>query len=164
MRVAHIAIAVPDLPAARAVWSRLLSVPEPPVEDLPNQGVSSCSFHLENITIELVTPLGEGSPIANYLAKKGTGIHHVAFHTDNLAATLAEKQADGFELIPPREGPGAGGMQVTFLHPRSVAGILVEFVQPPPPGWPGGAHPDARELLRAEGHIPDAPAVPVEES
>ncbi|MEO7993278.1 MAG: VOC family protein [bacterium] len=132
MRVAHLAIAVPDLDAAQARFTLLLGVAPHAVEELPNQGVRSCGYHLDNLVIELVEPLGPESPIANFLAKRGTGIHHVALHTDDLAATLAVKRAEGFEIIPPRQGPGAEGQQVTFLHPRSTAGILVEFVQPGP--------------------------------
>ncbi|MCG3151329.1 MAG: hypothetical protein GEEBNDBF_00600 [bacterium] len=161
MRVAHIAIAVADLVSARDTWSRLLNLPAPPTEDLPNQGVTSCAFHLENIVIELVTPLGEASPIANYLAKRGPGIHHVAFQTEDLAETLAEKQQQGFQIIPPREGPGAEGMQVTFLHPKSVAGILVEFVQPGE-HHASPTHPDATEHLRAGGYNVEVPVAPAQ--
>ncbi|HYE79091.1 MAG TPA: methylmalonyl-CoA epimerase [bacterium] len=148
MRVAHIAIAVPDLAEAQAKWTALLGQEPHTVEHLPNQGVTSVSYHLDNLVIELVTPLGDHSPIAGYLAKRGPGIHHVAFETTDLAATLAAKQVQGFEVIPPREGPGAGGTQVTFLHPRSMAGILVEFVQPPRPDPIAAA---AEDHLRAGG-------------
>lgn len=152
MRVAHIAIAVPDLAEAQAKWTALLGQAPELVEELPNQGVTSASYHLENLVIELVCPLGDESPIANYLAKRGPGIHHVAFHTEDLAATLAQKKAEGFQTIPPREGAGAGGCQVTFLHPRSMAGILVEFVQPPT----ADPNDTIEEHLRAGGHPVEA--------
>jgi len=164
MRVAHIAIAVADLEDARSTWSRLLDCPAPEAEALPNHGVSSVAFHLDNLVIELVSPLGEGSPIANYLAKRGPGIHHVAFETGDLVATLAEKAKQGFAIIPPREGPGAEGMQVTFLHPKSVGGILVEFVQPMQTTHEashGGDSPKSltpAELLRAGGYNVESPA------
>lgn len=160
MRVAHIAIAVADLEDARSTWSRLLDCPAPEPEALPNQGVTSVAFHLDNLVIELVSPLGEGSPIANYLAKRGPGIHHVAFETGDLALTLAEKLAQGFTIIPPRAGPGAEGMQVTFLHPKSVGGILVEFVQPMGSSHAGDP-PESltpAELLRAGGYNVESPA------
>jgi methylmalonyl-CoA/ethylmalonyl-CoA epimerase len=130
-RVNHIAIAVPDLAAATAVYRDTLGAKVSQAQALPEHGVTVVFVELPNTKVELLEPLGEGSPIAAFLAKNASGgMHHICYEVadiiaarDQLAAGGARVLGDGTPKI------GAHGKPVLFLHPKDFQGTLVELEQ-----------------------------------
>jgi methylmalonyl-CoA/ethylmalonyl-CoA epimerase len=99
-------------------------------EDVAAQFVSIASFLVGTVRIELTAPTDERSPIARYIEKRGEGIHHVAFRTQDVEAQLRELEQQGVELINTTAVPGAHNMMIAFLHPKSTGGVLMEVCQP----------------------------------
>lgn len=126
----HVGVAVHDLDAGTAPW-RMLGLPEVEDETLPEQGVRIRLLRSGAGLIELVAPLDAASPLTRFLARRGPGLHHVAFRVDDVARELARLQREGAEAIEPAPRPGRGGSRVAFLHPRTTGGVLIELVQPP---------------------------------
>eukprot|EP01098_Paradermamoeba_levis_P003198 TRINITY_DN1488_c0_g1_i1.p1 TRINITY_DN1488_c0_g1~~TRINITY_DN1488_c0_g1_i1.p1 ORF type:complete len:207 (+),score=72.77 TRINITY_DN1488_c0_g1_i1:75-623(+) len=129
-RLNHVAIAVPDLAAAISLYRDVLgaevSEPQPQVE----HGVTTVFVKLDNTKIELLHPLGENSPIANFLQKKSSGgIHHICIEVDDINAAVEELNKKGIKLIDKKPKIGAHGKPVVFIHPSSMNGVLVEFEQ-----------------------------------
>ena len=123
--VDHIALATPDLSEAVPLYERLTGARSSNVEEIPAQGVRVAFVG----ALELLEPLTPDSTVAKFLEKKGPGLHHVAYRTEDIRSDLARLAAQGFELIDTEPRPGAFGHQVAFLHPRSTGGVLVELVQ-----------------------------------
>ncbi len=123
--VDHIAIAVSDLESAAALYERVTGAGSSPVEELPAQGVRVCFVG----ALELLEPLTEESTVARFIEKKGGGLHHVAYRTDDIRGELSRLADAGFQLIDREPRPGAGGHSVAFLHPKSTGGVLIELVQ-----------------------------------
>ncbi len=127
----HVAIAVPDLAAARALYRDVLGADVSEPLDLPEHGVTTVFVTLPNTKIELLHPLGEGSPIAPFLAKNPAGgIHHVCYEVADVAAARDRLVAEGARVLgdgAPR--PGAHGKPVVFLHPKDFCGTLIELEQ-----------------------------------
>ena len=125
--VNHVAIAVPDLDAARARYREMLGATVGAVQELPQHGVRVAFIDVGNTKIELLEPLGEGSPIRSFLAARPEGgMHHVCYEVDDIeraAAMLGERGAR--TLGPPRTG--AHGNPVIFLHPKDFDGTLIEL-------------------------------------
>lgn len=121
----HVAIAVSSLEEALGLYQLLSGHPGSPVETLESQGVrvAFCG------AVELLEPLRPDSPVGRFLAKRGPGLHHIAYRSVDLQGDLDRLAAQGVELIDAHPRPGARGHQVAFLHPRSTGGILVELVQ-----------------------------------
>lgn len=130
-RLNHIAIAVPDLTAATAVYADVLGARVSPPLPQPDHGVTVVFITLPNTKIELITPLGEASPIAGFLAKNpGGGMHHVCYEVDDIQAARDHLQAKGARVLGDGEPKiGAHGKPVLFLHPRDFNGTLVELEQ-----------------------------------
>jgi methylmalonyl-CoA/ethylmalonyl-CoA epimerase len=126
--VHHIGIAVKRLEPAIEQYRKLGLEPES-VEVLPSQDVRLAFLAPGTPRIELVEPLSRASPVARFLAKRGEGLHHLAFSTDDIAATLHRVSEDGFELVDRTPRLGAHGRMVAFLNPRSAHGVLIELVQ-----------------------------------
>ena len=130
-RLNHVAIAVPDIAAASAIYRETLgaSVTEP--QALPEHGVTVVFIDLDNTRIELLEPLGEGSPIAGFLEKNPSGgIHHVCYEVDDIIASRDRLKRAGARVLgdgTPRIG--AHGKPVLFLHPKDFLGTLVELEQ-----------------------------------
>jgi methylmalonyl-CoA/ethylmalonyl-CoA epimerase len=95
------------------------------VED---QGVEAASLHVGPSRIELLAPLGPDTPVGKFLAKRGPGLHHIAFEVDDVSAELARLKAEGVELIDEEPRQGLFGLQVAFVHPEATGGVLAEFV------------------------------------
>jgi len=127
-RLDHLGIAVTDLDAARADYVDRLGFSELERESLPEQGVEVLMLDGGNCRVELLAPLGEDSPIAIFLAKRGEGLQQAAFQVEDLDAALAELAGRG---IRPIASPsiGAGGLRICFLHPRDTHGVLLELVE-----------------------------------
>ena len=129
-RLDHLGIAVKDLETARADYVERLGFAEVERESLPAQGVEVILLDGGNCRVELLAPLGENSPIARFLEKRGEGLQQAAFEVEDMDAALAELAERGIEpLSPPSRG--AGGLTVCFLHPRDTHGVLLELVEYP---------------------------------
>ena len=130
-RLNHVAIAVPDLEAATATYRDTLGAAVSQPLDLPEHGVTVVFVELPNTKIELLHPLGDGSPIAGFLEKNASGgIHHVCYEVDDILAARDRLKADGARVLGDGEPKtGAHGKPVLFLHPKDFAGTLVELEQ-----------------------------------
>lgn len=126
----HVAIAVPDIAAVRAIWEEALGLVASELEHVPEQGVRVLVLEAGGQRIELMEPAGDASPITGFLAKRGAGLHHVAFHVDDVAAAIARLLERGVRMIDETPQPGAHGARVAFVHPKAMNGVLVELVQP----------------------------------
>ncbi len=126
-RLNHIAIAVPDLAAAAAKYRDMLGAQVGAVQALPEHGVSVVFIDTGNTKVELLEPLGEGSPIAGFLNRNpGGGMHHMCFEVPDLGAAVATLTAGGARVLgEPRIG--AHGRPVVFLHPKDFDGTLIEL-------------------------------------
>lgn len=130
-RLNHVAIVVPDLSAATAVYAETLGATVSEPMDLPDHGVTTVFVELPNTKIELLYPLGENSPIAGFLEKNPSGgMHHVCYEVDDIYAARDKLQADGARVLGDGEPKnGAHNKPVLFLHPKDFAGTLVELEQ-----------------------------------
>ena len=130
-RLHHVAIAVPDLDAAAAQYRDTLGAVVGAPQAEPDHGVTVIFIELPNTKIELLHPLGEGSPIAGFLAKNpGGGIHHVCYEVDDILAARDRLKAAGARVLGDGEPKiGAHGKPVLFLHPKDFTGTLVELEQ-----------------------------------
>lgn len=127
-RLDHLGIAVPDLAAARRRYVELLGFEVLEHERLPEQGVEVILLDGGNCRVELLAPLGENSPIAKFLEKRGRGLQQAAFEVEDMDAALAALAERGVTpLAPP--STGAGGLRICFLHPRDTEGVLLELVE-----------------------------------
>ncbi len=130
-RLNHVAIAVPDLEAAAAVYRDVLGAKVSAPVPLPDQGVTTVFVEMPNAKIELITPLGENSPIAGFLARnpKG-GMHHVCCEVEDIHAACEKMRAAGAQITGSgKPSIGAHGKPVIFLHPKDFCGTLIELEQ-----------------------------------
>ena len=127
----HVAIAVPSLAEARAVYETALGMQALPVEFVPGQKVNVLVLFSDAQRIELVEPAAPDSPITNFLAKRGPGIHHLAWRVEDCAQAIAVLKQAGLKLIDDEPKPGSHGTKVAFVHPKSTGGVLMELVEDP---------------------------------
>lgn len=130
-RLNHVAIAVPDLEAATALYRNTLGAKVSEMVDQPEHGVTTVFIELPNTKIELLGALGKDSPIAGFLKRNpGGGIHHLCYEVDDVKAARDKLVADGIRVLGDGEPKiGAHGKPVLFLHPKDFAGTLVELEQ-----------------------------------
>ena len=130
-RLNHVAIVVPDLAAATALYRDTMGATVSESVDQPDHGVTTVFIELPNTKIELLHPLGENSPVAAFLAKNPSGgMHHVCYEVEDIEAAVAQVTAGGMRVLgdgKPRIG--AHGKPVVFLHPKDACGTLVELEQ-----------------------------------
>ena len=124
----HIGVAVPDLEAALETYTGALGGALEHRALVPDQGVEAAAVLIGGSRVELLSPLGEDTPVGRFLAKRGPGMHHIAYEVDDVGATLAELSAAGVELIDAAPRRGLFGLQVAFVHPDAVHGVLTEVV------------------------------------
>jgi methylmalonyl-CoA/ethylmalonyl-CoA epimerase len=124
----HVGIAVDDLEGAIARWTAIFGARLEHRERVEDQGVEAASLRLGDSRIELLAALGDETPVGKFLAKRGPGVHHVAFETEDVAAELARLKADGVELVDESPRRGLFGLEVGFVHPDATGGVLAEFV------------------------------------
>ena len=129
-RIDHVGVAVEDLDAAISLYRDSLGMPLAHRETVESQGVEAVLLDVGEGHIELLRPLGEDTPVGKFVAKKGTGMHHVAYAVEDIDATLAEIKDAGLDLIDEKPRTGIRGSRVAFLHPRSTGGVLTEIVEP----------------------------------
>jgi methylmalonyl-CoA/ethylmalonyl-CoA epimerase len=124
----HVGIAVEDLDAAILVYSDLFGGTLEHRERVEDQGVEAASLRVGESRIELRQPLGPDTPVGRFLAKRGPGMHHLAFEVEDLAAELERLRAHEVLLIDEEPRRGLFGLQVAFVHPEATGGVLAEFV------------------------------------
>jgi methylmalonyl-CoA epimerase len=115
--------------SAVGAYERLFDAVREHHETVPEQGVEAVSLRVGEGRIELLRPLGEDTPVGRFIASRGPGMHHVAFGVSDIERALRDAHDAGAELIDEEPHPGLFGLQVAFIHPSSVAGVLVEYVQ-----------------------------------
>lgn len=126
----HIAIAVPDLAKAIERFANDFGLRLKGLEDVAAAQTTTAFFPLESTQVELVHPLNGEGPIAKYLEKRGGGLHHLCFRSDNLDEDIERLKAKGYQFLSETPYPGAHGSRVIFIHPKSCDGVLIELNQP----------------------------------
>jgi methylmalonyl-CoA epimerase len=126
----HIGVAVEDIDAAPPFYTDVLKLPLVHRETVAEQGVEAALLDVGDGHVELVAPLGPETGVAKFLARRGPGLHHVAYRVADIDATLSSLAADGVRLIDESARIGIRGSKVAFLHPASSGGVLTEIVQP----------------------------------
>jgi methylmalonyl-CoA/ethylmalonyl-CoA epimerase len=129
LKIEHLGIAVKNLDIAVPLYEQLLNTPCYKLETVETEGVNTAFFQTGQEKIELLEATNEDSPIAKFIAKKGEGIHHVAFEVENIEAEMKRLAALGFQLLNDVPKNGADNKLVCFLHPKSTNGVLVELCQ-----------------------------------
>ncbi len=124
----HLGVAVDDLDAAVATYERLFGARVEHRERVPEQGVEAASLRVGASRVELLAALGDDTPVGRFLAKRGPGMHHVAYEVDDVAGAIRSLGDDGVELVDERPRRGLFGLEVAFLHPDAAHGVLAELV------------------------------------
>jgi methylmalonyl-CoA/ethylmalonyl-CoA epimerase len=128
LNVHHLGIAVADLDAAVLLYGELFGATLEHRERLEEQGVEAASLLVGGSRIELLEPLGPDTPVGRFVAKRGPGMHHVAFEVDDVAAELERLKARDVPLVDETPRRGLFGLEVAFVHPEATGGVLAEFV------------------------------------
>jgi methylmalonyl-CoA epimerase len=129
----HVGVAVGDIEGAIAHYRDVLSMPLVHRETLAEQGVDAALLDVGDGHIELIAPLGPDTTVARFLARRGDGLHHVAYRVPNIERALSALAAAGVRLIDQAPRAGIRGSRVAFLHPSSACGVLTEIVEPAEP-------------------------------
>ena len=130
MKIDHIAIAVTDVEASAKVYQKALGIDEIEFETVESEGVKVAIISMENGRIELMQPTKDDSPIKKFLDKKGPGLHHMALETDNIEGEVERMEGCGVQFLG-KVRPGSAGTKVTFIHPKSLHGVLAELCSHP---------------------------------
>ncbi len=130
MKIDHIAIAVNDVEESAKIYKEALGVHEVEFEIVETEGVKVAIIHLENGRIELMQPTNDASPIKKFLDKKGPGLHHMALETDDIEGEVSRMEGCGIQFLG-KIRPGSAGTKVTFIHPKSLNGVLAELCSHP---------------------------------
>lgn len=128
-KIDHVGIAVPDLESVKHTFSLAFNLQPEFEEEVSDQKVKIAGFHLADSTVEYLQPTSEDSPIARFLQKKGSGIHHIAYKVENISKLLKRLENKGFQLIDKTPKQGAQGKKIAFIHPKSTNGILIELCE-----------------------------------
>ena len=130
MKIDHIAIAVEDVEKSARDYQEALDVKDVEFETVESEGVKVAILHLENANIELMEPTNDSSPIKKFLEKRGSGLHHVALETKNIENEVTRMEGCGIQFLG-KIRPGSAGTKVTFIHPKSLSGVLTELCSKP---------------------------------
>jgi methylmalonyl-CoA/ethylmalonyl-CoA epimerase len=128
LRIHHLGLAVEDLDQAVATYERLFGGTVEHRATVEAQGVEAASLRMGEDRVELLASLGEDTPVGRFLSKRGPGMHHIAYEVEDLPAALRHLSDRGAELIDDAPRPGLFGLQVAFVHPDAVHGVLSELV------------------------------------
>jgi methylmalonyl-CoA/ethylmalonyl-CoA epimerase len=128
LRIHHVGMAVDDLDEAVETYERLFGARVERRATVEDQGVEAASLRLGEGRVELMESLGADTPVGKFLAKRGPGMHHVAYEVGDLPAALRHLSDHGAELIDEAPRPGLFGLQVAFVHPDAAHGVLSELV------------------------------------
>ena len=129
-RIDHVGVAVEDVDAALELYRSAFGLGLEHREVVEEQGVDAALLGVGEGHVELLAPLGPETPVGRYLAKRGPGLHHVAYAVEDVDAALDALRAAGVRLIDERARIGIRGSRVAFLHPSATGGVLTEIVQP----------------------------------
>ena len=130
MKIDHIAIAVNDVEASAKVYQKALGIDKIEFETVETEGVKVAIIPMENGRIELMQPTKDDSPIKKFLDKKGPGLHHIALQTDDIDGEVERMEGCGVQFLG-KIRPGSAGTKVTFIHPKSLEGVLAELCSHP---------------------------------
>ena len=131
MRVDHVAIAVNSVSEALKNYEKILKIDKIEIEEVPTERVKVAILKLEDTRIELMEPTADDSPIKKFLTERGEGIHHIAITADDIESDVERAIASGTRMIG-NIRTGSYGRKITFIHPKSMNGVLTEFCQAPP--------------------------------
>jgi methylmalonyl-CoA/ethylmalonyl-CoA epimerase len=126
----HVGVAVEDIDAALALYAGALGMPVVHRETVDDQGVEAALLDVGDAHVELLAPLGPDTAVGKFLARRGPGLHHVAYRVPDIEQALSELAEAGMRLIDERARRGIRGSRVAFVHPASTGGVLTEIVQP----------------------------------
>ncbi len=124
----HLGVAVEDLDEALATYERIFGAELEHRQSAPDQGVEAAAVRVGSGRVELLASLGEDTPVGKFLARRGPGMHHVAYEVDDIRAELDRLAGEGVELIDAKPRHGLYGLEVAFVHPDAVHGVLSELV------------------------------------
>ena len=124
----HLGVAVEDLDQAVATYERLFGAEIEHRETVPDQGVEAAFLRIGAGRVELLASLGDETPVGKFLAKRGPGMHHVAYEVDDVGKAIRELSEEGAELIDEQPRRGLFGLEVAFVHPDTLHGVLAEVV------------------------------------
>ena len=130
MKIDHIAIAVNDVEASAKIYQKALGIDKIEFETVESEGVKVAILPMENGRIELIQPTNDESPIKKFLDKKGQGLHHMALETDNIEGEVERMEGCGVQFLG-KVRHGSAGTKVTFIHPKSLDGVLAELCSHP---------------------------------
>ena len=130
MKIDHIAIAVEDVEKSAKDYQEAFDVKDVEFETVESEVVKVAILHLENANIELIEPTTDSSPIKKFLEKRGSGLHHVALETKNIENEVTRMESCGIQFLG-KIRPGSAGTKVTFIHPKSLSGVLTELCSKP---------------------------------
>ncbi len=130
MKIDHIAIAVNDVEESAKIYQQALGVDNVEFETVESEGVKVAIIHLDNARVELMQPTNDESPIKKFLDKKGQGLHHMALDTDDIEGEVERMEGCGIQFLG-KIRPGSAGTKVTFIHPKSLHGVLAELCSHP---------------------------------
>jgi methylmalonyl-CoA/ethylmalonyl-CoA epimerase len=130
MKIDHIAIAVNNVESAAKEYQQALNVDNVEFETVESEGVRVAIIHLDNGRIELMEPTNDSSPIKKFLEKRGEGLHHMALETDDIEGEVERMQGCGIQFLG-KIRSGSAGTKVTFIHPKSLHGVLAELCSHP---------------------------------
>jgi methylmalonyl-CoA/ethylmalonyl-CoA epimerase len=131
LRVDHVAIAVNSVSEALKNYEKILKIDKIDIEEVPTERVKVAILKLEDTKIELMEPTADDSPIKKFLTERGEGIHHIAITADDIESDVEKAIASGTRMIG-NIRTGSYGRKITFIHPKSMNGVLMEFCQAPP--------------------------------
>lgn len=131
MRVDHIAIAVNDASKALENYKKILKIDRVEYEEVPSEKVKVVMINLEDSRLELLEPMDDTSPISKFLKERGEGIHHIAITADEIESDVSRAMDNGMRFLGDIR-TGSYGRKITFIHPKSLNGVLIEFCQAPP--------------------------------
>ncbi|HEX5168188.1 MAG TPA: methylmalonyl-CoA epimerase [Cyclobacteriaceae bacterium] len=128
-KLEHIGIAVRNLEESNVLFAKLLGKEHYKIEVVESEGVRTSFFEVNGVKIELLEATNENSAISKFIAKRGEGIHHLAFEVKNIEEEINEYKSKGFELINEVPKQGADNRRICFLHPKTTNGVLIEFCE-----------------------------------
>ncbi len=128
-KLEHIGIAVKNLDKSNKLFAKLLGKEHYKIEDVPQEGVRTSFFDVGGLKIELLEATRADSPIANFIEKRGEGLHHLAFAVDGIETRMNALAEEGFHLLADKPKPGADNKMIVFLHPKATNHVLVELCE-----------------------------------
>ena len=129
MKIHHVGVAVDDLEAAIEIYTRHFGAELVKRASNEKDGLAAAFLRAGEAEVELLAPLREDTPVGKFLAKRGPGLHHIAVAVPDIDAAIADARAQGLEMIDQEPRIGLHGTRIAFVHPKSVGGVLTEFVE-----------------------------------